>query len=124
MLKERLSELKSDNAIIGILGRSGKYEALSYEADMCVVRGPIAKPRKTNDEKTFRLNVIQILLPDHGVAVVCQGLQNAQYLNGKVGDIRSFDDDSGRYEVYFDEKSIPAKRVKHENLRILFELPE
>ena len=31
-----------------------------------------------------------------GMPVVCHGLKNAQHLNEKLGDVRSFDDDSGR----------------------------
>jgi hypothetical protein len=59
-----------------------------------------------------------------GTPVVCHGLKNkAAYLNGKIGDIRSFDETTGRYGVYFEDESIKPKSVKPRNLRILFELP-
>jgi hypothetical protein len=48
------------------------------------------------------------------------------YLNGKIGDIRSFDDSGNtlRFGVHFEDESIPPKSVRGANLRILFDLPE
>jgi hypothetical protein len=48
----------------------------------------------------------------------------AAYLNGEIGETRSFDNAAGRYGVYFEDKSINPKSVKLENLRIMLELPE
>jgi hypothetical protein len=61
-----------------------------------------------------------------GTPVICHGLNNAAYLNGKIGDICSFDTtaETLRYGVHFEDGSITPKSVKGANLRILFELPD
>jgi hypothetical protein len=51
-------------------------------------------------------------------------LTNAAYLNGEIGDIRSYDEKTGRYAVHFDDKTIPPKKVKPESVRILFDIPD
>jgi hypothetical protein len=67
----------------------------------------------------------EVILKSNGVPVVCHGLKNnAAHLNGKIGDIRSFDETTGRYGVYFEDESIKPRSVKPRNLRILFELPD
>ena len=55
--------------------------------------------------------------------MVCHGLKNAAHLNGKIGDARDYDDDTGRYEIHFEDKSLKPAAVKRGNLRIVFELP-
>ncbi|KAL3777071.1 hypothetical protein ACHAWO_011637 [Cyclotella atomus] len=66
-----------------------------------------------------------VLLQPYRTPVICHGFKNkAAYLNGEIGDIRSFDETSGRRGVYFEDKSIKPKSVKPRNLRILFELPD
>jgi hypothetical protein len=106
---------------------NGVFRALQYEEDQCVVQGPIRQPRIFSEEKVLRVTVHDdnIMLPE-GTPVICHGLKHAAYLNGKIGECRGFDKDAieTRYRVFFDDKSIPPKSVKPENLRILFELPE
>ena len=46
-------------------------------------------------------------------------LQKASHLIGEIGDVKS-----GRYEVHFEDESYKPCRVKHANLRIIFELPD
>lgn len=50
-------------------------------------------------------------------------MKNAAHLNGKIGDARSYNSDTGRYEIHFEDKSLNPARVKRENLRIVLELP-
>jgi hypothetical protein len=73
----------------------------------------------------MKVDAADIAIQPHGTPVVCHGLKNrATYLNGKIGEIRSFDEATGRCGVYFEDKSIKPKSVKPRNLRIIFELPE
>jgi hypothetical protein len=67
-----------------------------------------------------------VVISPEGTPVICHGLKNAAYLNGKIGETRGYDNDAidTRYRVFFDDESIAPKSVKPENLRILFELPE
>jgi hypothetical protein len=75
--------------------------------------------------QTIRVDPTDIILNSFGTPVVCHGLKNnAAYLNDKIGDIRSFDETTGRYGVYFEDESIKPKGMKPRNLRILFELPD
>jgi hypothetical protein len=106
----------------------GVFQALRYEGDQCVVQGPIQQPRIPSEEKVLKVTIHDnnvILSP--GTPVICHGLKNAAYLNGKIGESRGYDKDARieqRYGVLFDDESIIPKSVKPENLRILFELPE
>jgi hypothetical protein len=61
------------------------------------------------------------VFPGPGTPVVCHGLVDGVHLNGKIGDTRGFDE--GKFEVHFEEADLEPARIKHENLRILFELP-
>ena len=58
-----------------------------------------------------------------GVPVICNGLQKAKHLNGKIGDVHRFDEDVERYEIHFEDASLKPCLVKPENVRILFDLP-
>ena len=57
-----------------------------------------------------------------GIPVVCHGLMNASHLNGKMGDVRSLDKKSGRYEIHFDEKSLKPCLIKGENVDIILDV--
>jgi hypothetical protein len=73
--------------------------------------------------QTLRVDPSDVILKTNGTPVICHGLKNtAAHLNGKIGDIRSFDETTGRYGVYFEDESIKPKSVKPRNLRIIFEL--
>jgi len=56
--------------------------------------------------------------------IICQGLQKAAHLNGKLADIRSYDTDKDRYTIYFEDTSLKPVAVKRKNVRIVFDLPE
>jgi hypothetical protein len=101
-----------------------EFEAFGYEDDKYILRGPIDVPEE--EMETLRVDPADVIfLDDDGTPVVCHGLKNnAAYLNGKIGDARSFDETTGRYGVYFEDESIKPKSVKPQNLRILFELPD
>jgi hypothetical protein len=89
------------------------FKVLRRDEDKYVVRGPI----KLAEGKKFTMKVdaANVGLQPYGTPVVCHGLQNDDtYLNGKIGEIRSVDED----------KSIKPQSVKPDNLRILFELPD
>jgi hypothetical protein len=103
------------------------FRALGYEGDQCVVQGPVQQPRIPSEEKVLKVTVHDDnVILDEGAPVICHGLKNAAYLNGKVGESRGYDDKAIgiRYQVFFDDENISPKSVKPENLRILFELPE
>ena len=57
-----------------------------------------------------------------GTPVICHGLKKASYLNGKIGDARSYNDGTGHYGVHFEQARTPVA-VKKEHLRIMFEFP-
>jgi hypothetical protein len=122
-LEAQCKECKT--AYVYLIGNSKEelFEALRYEGDKCILRGPVKEARAEDQEKTITVDTSNILLPEKGIAVVCRGLKNASDLNGKIGDLRSFHPRTQRYEVHFEDKSIQPKRVKLDNLRILFELP-
>ena len=68
----------------------------------------------------------ELIHPGIGCPVICHGLKNASYLNGKLGDVRSVATDSRgglRFGVYFEDISLKSATVKQENLRIVFDLP-
>ena len=115
----RLVEMSTDDSI-------NKYEAGGYsdeEEKYVVIRGPLSNPRIWDEEQIMTVAINDIIyLP--GTAVICHGLKNAAHLNGKIGDIRSRDNSTGRFMVRFEDKSLKSALVKPENLRIVFELPD
>lgn len=105
---------------------SACFEALHYDKDdKLVVRGPLSNGRvKQKDSRMENLTVGQDEYTiGSGTPVVCKGLQKAAHLNGEIGDIRSFEKNSGRYEVHFEDESLKPALVRHQNVRIIFELP-
>ena len=107
--------------------KSKLFQALRYEEDgrKCVVQGPITKPRNVQAEKTLTVSVevIHLIL---GTPVICHGLEedSLNHINGKIGDLRSRGNDTGQYEIHFEDEDLEPRFVKQENIRILFELPE
>eukprot|EP00571_Detonula_confervacea_P002336 CAMPEP_0172332054 /NCGR_PEP_ID=MMETSP1058-20130122/62241_1 /TAXON_ID=83371 /ORGANISM="Detonula confervacea, Strain CCMP 353" /LENGTH=468 /DNA_ID=CAMNT_0013049331 /DNA_START=1091 /DNA_END=2497 /DNA_ORIENTATION=- len=101
-----------------------RFQALRYKEDgeKCVIQGPIAEPRNIQDEKAVAVASDDILVT-LGTPVVCHGLKASHHLNGKIGDLRSWDKESQRFEVQFDDKDLKPCLVKQDNIRILFELP-
>lgn len=121
--KERFVKIKS---------RNGKqlFEALRYEQDgkKCVVQGPIAEPRNAQEEETFAVDTADLRYA-LGTPLICHGLKiagrpkKATHLNGKIGDLRGWDDETNCYEVHFEDKKVGTRLVNRKFLRILFELP-
>ena len=106
----------------------GIYQALRYEngGEICIVTGPI-EDEEYDEGRVFRV-ASAMVYPKPGCPVMCHGLINAPHLNGKLGEVRSFIEDSssscdGRFEVHFEEKGLKPAGVKLQNLRIAFELP-
>ncbi|KAL7442046.1 hypothetical protein ACHAXM_011273 [Skeletonema potamos] len=112
------------------------FHALRYENDglRCVVKGPVQVPdcaggssnsRSRHGEQHMYMSTLSLpitdVFPGPGTPVVCHGLVDGVHLNGKIGDTRGFDE--GKFEVHFEEADLEPARIKHENLRILFELP-
>ena len=105
-------------------------EALQYDAirDQYVV----VKDRETEVHgaalqqtkmgKTFTVAANDVII-DEKTPVICRGLINAAHLNGKIGDLGEYNSDTGRHQVYFEDKSLKPAMVKTENLRIVCELP-
>jgi len=106
------------------------FHALRYENDgqSCIVKGPVPEAaggsRNSMHEEqhmsTLSLPITDVF-PGPGTPVVCHGLVEGAHLNGKIGDARGFE--KGKYEVHFEEAGLEPARIKHENLRIVFELP-
>jgi hypothetical protein len=121
-LERKLFECKT--AHVGLRGYGIQiFEVLRYEEYKYVVRGP----KKVAEERmqTLKVDEADVTILQFVTPVVCHGLKNkAEYLNGKIGDIRSIDKTTGRYGVFFEDGSIKPKSVKPRNLRIIFELPD
>ena len=128
-----LNYIKEDRMLVlkswSLRGRHGNFYALRYVDDGkgCLVQGPIAQPSRCQDkEKTFTVPTNDIIPHWGGTPVVCHGLKKAVHLNGKIGDTRSYNQETGRLGVQFEDKRLGKKpfAIKPENLRILFELPD
>ena len=106
--------------------REPLFQALRYEkdSDAYIVQGPIANPRRVQDEQeyTLRADIVPIRL---GTPVICHGLKGTlAHLNGKIGDLRSYEEEKDSYEVHFEDKDPQPCFVKHAHVRIVFELPD
>ena len=103
----------------------GDFLALRYENDgeICVVKGPIIKPRQVNNERLFHIPCY-LALPCQGCPVIAHGLVSASHINGQVGDVRDLNcTGEVRFVVHFEKKNAKPSLVKPGNLRIAFELP-
>ena len=102
------------------------FQALRYENDgqICVVTGPVTKPRIKGEERIHRI-VNSCALPSTGCPVVCHGLVSASHLNGELGVVKTIKENAHgiRLVVHFEKKGTKPSLVKPENLRIAFELP-
>ena len=108
------------------------YQALRYKknGDSYVVRGPLPKKgnlvgelRSGNVGTTFSVPSADIIL-GRGAPVVLRGLKKAAHLNGEIGEIRDLCPLSNRCVVHLEGKASKPVKVKQENLRILFNLPD
>jgi hypothetical protein len=89
MLECRLLQFKTVHVGLRSCGIQ-TFEVLRYEADKYVVRG--AEEVAQEEKVTMKVDPFGVVLNTYGTPVVCHGLKNkATYLNGKIGDVRSFD---------------------------------
>eukprot|EP00984_Skeletonema_dohrnii_P028217 scaffold18122_cov72-Skeletonema_dohrnii-CCMP3373.AAC.2 len=107
-----------------------RYQALRYEddGDSCIVQGPVPKneicePRNDDNSQTFAVASAGFTLP-LGTPVMLHGLKKAAHLNGEIGDVREYCKLSGRCVVHLEDKDLKPVKVKHDNLRIVFDLPD
>jgi len=103
------------------------FQALRYENEgaICVVKGPVSRPRNEEDEGIFHVES-NLISPHSGTPVICHGLVSASHLNGQLGDVRGGrynDDGMLRLEVHFEKSSLKSALVKPKNVRVAFELP-
>ena len=104
------------------------FQALRYEdsGDKCVVQGPVKKDSHyegRNKGTVYTVDSSSLLIVK-GTPIICQGLKKAAHLNGKLADIRSYDEYKERYTIHFEDKSLKPVAVKKENVRIAFDLPD
>lgn len=100
-----------------------RFHALRYENDgeICIVKGPIEPDVREHNVES------NLIIPMKGCTVMCQGLVSTSHLNGELGEVRTYEDESGtgiRLGVYFDKKCFKSALVKPENLRISFDFPQ
>mmetsp|Transcript_30891 Transcript_30891/g.65290 ORF Transcript_30891/g.65290 Transcript_30891/m.65290 type:complete len:494 (-) Transcript_30891:143-1624(-) len=105
------------------------FKALRYEnnGEKCIINGPLrwlSSPGNVAEEETTTFATKNIILSE-GTPVICHGLIKSNHLNGKLGDIRSVDEEkTGHYEVHFEDEGLKPRLIKPKNVRILFELPD
>ena len=117
-----LKDIKERRVFID--SRKEWFHALRYENDglSCVVKGPVVESAHGYEDHMLTLSLpIADVLPAPGTPVVCHGLSERAHLNGKIGDTQGFN--GGQFEVHFEEAGLEPAIIKHENLRIVFELP-
>ena len=70
------------------------FQPMRYggDGDSCVVKGPVLIPRQVQAEKIFQV-VASEVVPVLGTPIICHGLHSSNNLNGKIGDLRSWDED-------------------------------
>jgi hypothetical protein len=110
---KRLVQLKSNQVESKVCG----YLALRYEEDgmKCIVEGPTDSDAK----QTLTVDSSDIIYTI-GVPVNCHGLVKASHLNGKEGEVRSFDEEKQRHEILFEDESLKPCLVKPTNIKISF----
>ena len=57
------------------------------------------------------------LILEDGTPIVCHGLKNAKHLNGQIGDIRKYNLEFGKYEVYFEDGNLETNPCVHGETR-------
>ena len=124
LILSRLGAIKHRAVVIVSNQTHTIYQALRYKEDgKFLLQGPITKPRNSQNEHTLTVDPSQVVF-GVGNPVVCHGLKTSTHLNGKIGDIRSWNKASGCWNVHFEDTSIETCLVSQKYLRILFELPE
>jgi hypothetical protein len=112
---------------VWVLPEKQQFQALRYENDgeICVVQGPVTKPRCKDEEREHHVQS-NLIVPAVHCPVICHGLVSASHLNGELGVARDVkENETGiRLAVHFEKKGAKSALVKTENLRIVFKLPD
>jgi len=91
------------------------FQALRYENDgkICVVTGPVTKPRIKDEERVHRV-ANSCALPSPGCPVICHGLVSASHLNGELGVVKTIKENAHgiRLVVHFEKKGAKPSLVK------------
>lgn len=99
------------------------FQVMRYLDDgRCVLRGPmIMDDDVVRDQlSTFDPEDLTLVL---GCPVICHGLEKDKaHMNGKLGEIRSYDDETDVHEIHFVDKSLKPAGLMKENLRIQIDL--
>ena len=119
--KLTISLQERQRRIVSVYG-PGQCLALRYEGrnNHCLlVRGPIIEPE--HKQVTFKTKKY---IPVPGTPVIIEGMQYPNtHLNGKVGELQSWDKESHCFTVLFEDKSLDPCSIHKKKVRILFELP-
>ena len=75
--------------------------------------------------KAFSVSSSKVVVPN-GTPVICHSMTGQEkHLNGKIGDVRSWNMETECYEVHFEDKSIAEPHmVPCKDIRIVFDLPD
>ena len=99
------------------------FELIKYESNTeeCVLVGPLMEGDDCKDTHTFNVNDIYF---SRRTVVVCHGLEDADHLKGKLGEVIYCDKESDSYTVKFEDESLPPLIVKRANVRAVLDLAE
>mmetsp|Transcript_35790 Transcript_35790/g.86395 ORF Transcript_35790/g.86395 Transcript_35790/m.86395 type:complete len:505 (-) Transcript_35790:294-1808(-) len=124
-VESALQHLKVRKVTIEVEGEQTYFQALRYEEHgmKCVIQGPVTEPRNIQEETeaTVTSDDFSFLL---GTPITCHGLDDSPELNGRVGDLRAWDNETDSYRVHFEDNTLEPSWVKRRNLLICFELPD
>ena len=73
----------------------------------------------------MQLRQDQVPIPCKGCPVICHGLVSQPHLNGELGDVATYRDIEGEFQiqVLFKKKQLKSVWVFRQNLKIAFQLP-
>jgi len=107
----------------GALDTKKIYRFLQYkDENICEVQGPCRKSRDKNEEKKITVATEDLIFIP-GTPVICHGMEDSDHINGKIGDLRSWDEETNYYTVAFEDKNLEPYSVASNNFRLLLELP-
>ena len=109
-------------------------QAVQYEDDddgeeWCVLWGPLREDDDGNEmrEPGFINVPSEYIVAAEGTPVICHGLRcrSNSHLNGKIGDLKYYDQKShSKCVIDFEEEGLEPALVNVTNVRILFDLPK
>ena len=87
------------------------------------MQGPLEDIRNIEAEEII---TVEDFFPQTGTPVACYGLKGSlSHLNGRIGDLRSCDDNIEFFQIHFEgDEEMMLYEVHRSNFRILFELPD